>query len=65
MYVCMYAWTTTDHCVGVLFIPLKVMEYVGEKASLYELGKTVRAWERKVEIAEVCSYVQAHFAIKL
>ena len=30
------------------------MEYVGEKASLHELTKTVRAWERKVEIAEVC-----------
>ena len=30
------------------------MEYVGEKASLHELTKTVRAWERKVEFAEVC-----------
>jgi len=30
------------------------MEYVGEKASLHELTKIVRAWERKVEIAEVC-----------
>jgi len=29
------------------------MEYVGEKASLHELTKTVRAWERKVEIAEM------------
>ena len=29
------------------------MEYVKERASLYELTKAVRAWERKVEIAEV------------
>ena len=29
------------------------MEYVKERASLYELTKTVKAWERKVEIAEV------------
>lgn len=29
------------------------MEYVSERASLYELTKTVKAWERKVEIAEV------------
>ena len=33
----------------------KVMEYVNERASLYELTKTVKAWERKVEIAEVWS----------
>lgn len=30
------------------------MEYVSERASLYELNKKVKAWERKVEIAEVC-----------
>ena len=30
-----------------------VMEYVREKASLHELAKTVKAWERKVEIAEM------------
>ena len=35
----------------------KVMEYVNERASLYELTKTVKAWERKVEIAEVWSYI--------
>ncbi len=29
------------------------MEYVHERSSVYELGKKVRAWERKVEIAEV------------
>ena len=29
------------------------MEYVQERSSLYELSKKVRAWERKVEIAEV------------
>ena len=29
------------------------MEYVKERASFYELSKTVKAWERKVEIAEV------------
>ena len=29
------------------------MEYVKERANLYELSKTVKAWERKVEIAEV------------
>lgn len=29
------------------------MEYVKERASLCELTKAVRAWERKVEIAEV------------
>ena len=31
------------------------MDYVKERASLYELNKTVRMWERKVEIAEVSS----------
>ena len=31
----------------------QVMEYVKERASLCELTKAVRAWERKVEIAEV------------
>ena len=30
-----------------------VMEYVKERSSLYELSKKVKAWERKVEIAEV------------
>ncbi|KAL3860691.1 hypothetical protein ACJMK2_010782 [Sinanodonta woodiana] len=30
-----------------------VMEYVGEKADLYELQKKVKSWERKVEIAEM------------
>ena len=30
-----------------------VMEYVGEKADLYEAQKKVKSWERKVEIAEV------------
>ena len=30
-----------------------VMEYVTEKAELYELQKKVRSWERKVEIADV------------
>lgn len=34
-----------------------VMEYVQEIASLYELRKKVKSWERKVEIAEVCSFV--------
>lgn len=34
----------------------EVMEYVGEKADLYELKKKVRSWERKVEIAEVRVY---------
>lgn len=29
------------------------MEYVQEKADLDELQKTVKSWERKVEIAEV------------
>lgn len=31
----------------------EVMEYVGEKADLYELQKKVKSWERKVEIAEM------------
>ena len=31
------------------------MEYVSEKADLYELQKKVKSWERKVEIAEVGS----------
>ncbi|XP_071503610.1 cilia- and flagella-associated protein 263-like [Diadema antillarum] len=30
-----------------------VVEYVQEKADLYELQKTVKSWERKVEIAEM------------
>ena len=45
----------TDLCVSVHVC--QVMEYVREKASLHELSKTVKAWERKVEIAEVWSYV--------
>ncbi|KAH3692534.1 coiled-coil domain-containing protein 113-like isoform X2 [Dreissena polymorpha] len=31
----------------------EVMEYVGEKADLYELQKKVKSWERKVEIADM------------
>jgi len=31
----------------------EVMEYVSEKADLYELQKKVKSWERKVEIADV------------
>ena len=31
----------------------EVMEYVTEKADLYELNKKVKSWERKVDIAEV------------
>ncbi|XP_046843350.1 coiled-coil domain-containing protein 113-like isoform X2 [Xenia sp. Carnegie-2017] len=31
----------------------QVLEYVRERASLYELNKTVKMWERKVEIAEM------------
>ena len=34
---------------------MQVVEYVQERASLYELTKSVRAWERKVEIAEVAT----------
>ena len=34
-----------------------VMEYVEEKASLYELQKKVKCWERKVDIASVSSWV--------
>ena len=33
-----------------------VMEYVAEKASLYDIQKKVKSWERKVDIAEVRSY---------
>jgi len=29
------------------------MDYVSERACIYELSRTLRAWERKVEIAEV------------
>ena len=47
------------------------MEYVREKATLHELAKTVKAWERKVEIAEVWlilsaahqEYYHIHFSI--
>lgn len=47
------------------------MEYVREKASLHELAKTVKAWERKVEIAEVWlilsaahqEYYHIHFSV--
>ena len=35
----------------------QVLDYVKERASLYELNKTVRMWERKVEIAEVKSQI--------
>lgn len=30
-----------------------VMEYVAEKASLYDIQKKVKSWERKVDIAEM------------
>lgn len=30
-----------------------MMEYVNEKADLYEIQKKVKSWERKVEIADV------------
>jgi len=40
-----------------------VMEYVEEKANLYELQKKVKCWERKVDIAGVrCSL---HFSAAL
>ena len=29
------------------------MDYVGERACIYELSRTLKAWERKVEISEV------------
>ena len=32
-----------------------VMQYVQEKAGLYEIKKKVKSWERKVEIADVRS----------
>ena len=35
----------------------EVMEYVEEKASLYELQKKVKSWERKVDIANVSCHV--------
>lgn len=38
-----------------------VMEYVTEKADLYEIQRKVKNWERKVEIAEVWNYV--HFFV--
>ena len=40
---------------------MQVVEYVQERASLYELTKSVRAWERKVEIAEVHDCVTTKF----
>lgn len=33
----------------------EVQDYVRKKASLMELRKTVKSWERKVEIAQVVS----------
>ena len=41
--------------IGAFHVP-DVMEYVTEKAELYELKKNVRSWERKVEIVEVCNF---------
>ncbi|KAK2187702.1 hypothetical protein NP493_156g01018 [Ridgeia piscesae] len=38
--------------IGAFHVP-DVMEYVTEKAELYELKKNVRSWERKVEIVEM------------
>lgn len=32
----------------------EVLEYVREKADLYDIQKKVRSWERKVDIAQVC-----------
>ena len=34
----------------------EVMEYVSEKADLYEIQKKVKSWERKVEIADVSEF---------
>ena len=39
--------------VAAIDVFIQVMEYVQERASLYELTKAVKAWERKVEISEV------------
>ena len=36
------------------------MEYVTEKAGLYELNKKVKSWERKVDIAEVRNDIFYH-----
>ncbi|XP_062501924.1 coiled-coil domain-containing protein 113-like [Corticium candelabrum] len=36
-----------DYCVP------DVLDYVSERATLYEILKTVRSWERKVEIAQM------------
>ena len=38
----------------------EVMEYVSEKAELYELHKKVKSWERKVDIAEVRKFYDLH-----
>lgn len=32
---------------------LQVLDYVAQKAELFELEKEIKNWERKVEIAEV------------
>ena len=37
------------------------MEYVQEKADLYEIQKKVKSWERKVEIAEVTVFCLLFF----
>lgn len=34
-----------------------VIDYVQEKADLYEIRKKVKSWERKVDIAEASSKV--------
>jgi len=34
-----------------------VIDYVQEKADLYEIRKKVKSWERKVDIAEASSTV--------
>ena len=41
----------------------QVMEYVQERASLYELTKAVKSWERKVEISEVRREVKSTYII--
>ena len=34
----------------------ELMDYVAEKAELYELKKKIKSWEKKVELADVSRF---------
>ena len=59
------------HCIENMYMQhvpcngVQVMEYVQERASLCELTKAVKEWERKVEISKVHVYMYTHVHVTM